>query len=80
MDRRIETVLLSTHNICFGLDIRKSFFRDARLTKGMVVQVILHLTINKSNPYTSKFNSTYNQVEVNLEEYRFRSEHEFIYK
>ena len=29
----IEMVLLSTHNICFGLEIRKIFFRYALLTK-----------------------------------------------
>ena len=26
-NRLIETVLLSTHNICFGLEIRKLFFK-----------------------------------------------------
>ena len=29
----IETVLLSTHNICFGSEIRKSFFCYTLLTK-----------------------------------------------
>ena len=29
----IETVLLNTHNICFGWEIRKLFFRYAPLTK-----------------------------------------------
>ena len=33
----IETALLSTHNICFGLEIRKLFFCYARLTKGMLL-------------------------------------------
>ena len=31
----IETVHLSTHNICFGWEIRKLFFWYARLTKGL---------------------------------------------
>ena len=32
-NRLIETVLLSTHNICFGWEIRKLDFRYAVLTK-----------------------------------------------
>ena len=35
-NRLIETVLLSTHNICFGLEIRKLNFRYALLTKVLV--------------------------------------------
>ena len=31
-NRLIETVLLSTHNICFGWEIRKLFFRYALLS------------------------------------------------
>ena len=31
-----EMVLLSTHNICFGWEIRKLFFRHALLTKGLL--------------------------------------------
>ena len=31
-NRLIETVILSTHNICFGLEIRKPFFCYALLT------------------------------------------------
>ena len=31
----IETILLSTHNICFGGEIRKSIFCYALLTKGL---------------------------------------------
>ena len=31
----IETVLLSTHNICFGWEIRKIIFHYALLTRGM---------------------------------------------
>ena len=45
--RLIETVLLSTHNICFGLEIRKLFLCDALLTnyKGLLVvkEVMLFL-------------------------------------
>ena len=36
-NRLIETVLLSNHNICFGLEIRKLFFWYALLTKGLPV-------------------------------------------
>ena len=32
-NRLIQTVLLSTHNICFGLEIRKLIFRYALLAK-----------------------------------------------
>ena len=34
-NRLIETVLLSTHNICFGCEIRKIFFCYALLTEGL---------------------------------------------
>ena len=34
-NRLIETVLLSTHNICFGWEIRKLNFWYALLTKGL---------------------------------------------
>ena len=34
-NRLIETVLLSTHNICFGWEIRKILFRYTLLTKGL---------------------------------------------
>ena len=34
-NRLIETVLLSTHNICFGREIRKLFFCYILLTKGL---------------------------------------------
>ena len=36
-NRLIETVLLSTHNICFGREIRKLFFWYALLTKALFV-------------------------------------------
>ena len=32
-NRLIQTVLLSTHNICFGLEIRNLIFRYALLAK-----------------------------------------------
>ena len=35
-NRLIETVLLSTNNICFGLEIRKLNFRYSILTKVLV--------------------------------------------
>ena len=34
-NRLIETVLLSTHNICFGLDIRKIIFKYEVLFGGL---------------------------------------------
>ena len=33
----IEIVLLNIHNICFGREIRKSNFRNALLTKGLLI-------------------------------------------
>ena len=35
-NRLIETVLLSTHNICFGREIRQLTFCCAVLSKGML--------------------------------------------
>ena len=37
-NRLIETVLLSTHNICFGWEIRKLIFCYTLLTKGLVLR------------------------------------------
>ena len=37
-----ETVLLSTHNIGFGLEIRKYIFCNAILTKGLLTFNVLH--------------------------------------
>ena len=34
--RPIETVLFSTHNICFGLEIITLFFCYSLLTKGLI--------------------------------------------
>ena len=39
-NRLIETVLLSTHNICFGWEIRKLNFRYTLLTKVMRKPII----------------------------------------
>ena len=39
----IETVLLSTHNICFGCEIRKLNFHYALLTKDLCMVHTLHL-------------------------------------
>ena len=36
-NRLIERVLLSTHNICFGLEIRKIFFSYPPLYGGLTV-------------------------------------------
>ena len=35
MNRLIETVLLSTHNICFDREIRKNIFNYALLSQGL---------------------------------------------
>ena len=35
-----ETVLLSTHNICFCIEIRKLFICYALLTKGLIIVVL----------------------------------------
>ena len=35
----IETILLSTQNICFGREIRKLFFRYTLLSKGLNVLI-----------------------------------------
>ena len=42
-NRLIETVLLSTHNICFGWEIRTLFFRYTLLTKGCTC-IWIHLS------------------------------------
>ena len=36
-NRLIEMVLLSTHNICFGLEIRKIIFSYAHLSGGLLL-------------------------------------------
>ena len=42
-NRLIETVLLSTHNICFGLEIRKLIFHITCLSGGLTAHKILVL-------------------------------------
>ena len=39
-NRLIEMVLLSTHNICFGREIRKLDFRYALLTKVLKLEIV----------------------------------------
>ena len=46
-NRLIETVLWSTHNICFGWEIRKSIFWYALLIKGLT-KPIIYSSINSS--------------------------------
>ena len=41
-NRLIETVLLSTHNICFGLEIKKIIFQYALLSGGLAKYVRNH--------------------------------------
>ena len=43
-NRLIETVLLSTHNICFGFDIRKIDFRYALFTKVLEYVILFRST------------------------------------
>ena len=37
----IESVLLSTHNICFGLDIKKIVFQYTLLSEGLISDIFL---------------------------------------
>ena len=49
--RLIETFLLSTHNICFGSEIRKLYFCYTLLTKGLSINGIeKNLLIISSDP------------------------------
>ena len=43
-NRLIETVLLSTHNICFGREIRKFIFNDMTGLIPCIEQVILYFS------------------------------------
>ena len=36
-NRLIETVLLSTHNICFGWEIKKKDFQYVLLSEGLII-------------------------------------------
>ena len=47
-NRLIETVLLSTHNLCFGLEIRKFNFCYALLTKVLSI-LLFFLELNIAN-------------------------------
>ena len=57
----IETVRLSTYNICFGLEIRTLFFNYALLSKSLLVVIlvvvevviIMIITVNKNTPFSS---------------------------
>ena len=39
----IETVLLSTYNICFGLEIRKIIFSFVLLSGGLIIWKVLFI-------------------------------------
>ena len=42
-NRLIETVLLRTHNIYFGCEIRKIVFNDTLLSEGLIKLIVLIL-------------------------------------
>ena len=42
-NRLIETVLLSTHNICFGREIRKIIFCDTLLSGGLIFELMINI-------------------------------------
>ena len=47
-NRLIETVLLSTHNICFRLEIRKIIFQYTLLSGGLIRTCFLHSVFDVS--------------------------------
>ena len=49
-NRLIDTVLLSTHDICFGWEIRKLVFRYALFTKVLILIFGCHQYILSSRP------------------------------
>ena len=51
--RLIETVLLSTHNICFGLEIRKLFFF---LVHTLNFTLVKHMFVHCNFIFSSSFN------------------------
>ena len=69
-NRLIETVLLSTHNICFGWEIRKLNFCYALLTK--VLYICIYTMHNKfSNCFVWVSPST-SELKVNLLSLRYK--------
>ena len=74
----IETVLLSTHNICFGWEIRKLFFWYALLTKGLDKAIFIREQIQCNLKFLDTFqtwptfqfysnlNSTVNKQQISL--------------
>ena len=55
-NRLIETVLLSTHNTCFGCDIRKIFFLNLSSLRGLVYRRHMILFINPYKPNVTLWN------------------------
>ena len=64
-NRLLKTVLLTTHNICFGLEIRKMILKYALLSEGMVsvraiciagsegfkqIHIIINIILDNSKP------------------------------
>ena len=56
-NRLIEMVLLSTHNICFGLEIRKIIFKYTLLSGGMDKGLDLHVPVSVISKMKIKRNS-----------------------
>ena len=54
-----EMVLLSTHNICFGLKIRKLIFDYALLSGGLVVTSISRQRFDVKNNCSQKYITVY---------------------
>ena len=50
-NRLIETVLLSTHNTCFGWEIRKQIFQYAILSGGLTSTVISCTGLNRQSTW-----------------------------
>ena len=50
-NRLIETVLLSTHNICFGWEIRKLICNYSYLSEGLLYKSLLLIAIDLIGQY-----------------------------
>ena len=66
-NRLIETVLLSTHNICFGLEIKKIIFQYTLLSGGLVYTCITLPIINNLT-----------ECVVSIKELNFRSQNRIL--
>ena len=70
--RLIETVLLSTHNICFGWEIKKIIFQYTLLSGGLVPGIYMyHFTHNKQLD---------RMCYVSIKELTFRSQNRILWR